>query len=164
MIALVVIMLVLAWNGSQPVTEFLDFTFYDATDKEYRSTRVMEDMTLYQAVPSDPMVLLIETSSLEHPAYVRQSEILQTLTHQERSFLCVVACPNGEDQTAYHTNRDTARSLVENESHFRVVLLDSNGSVIKTWKNPVSARQLRKKLPKATAAVLYAERDVPITP
>lgn len=149
MTALLVAMLILTLHGNQPVAEFLDFTFYDAADKEYHSTHVLEDMLIHQSVRTDPRVVLIETSSLDHPAYVRQTGILQSRSLQECDFLCVIACPSADVQAGYHTDRDTASSLVESDKHFRVVLMSSSGAVIKTWSEPVSARLLRKNLPKS---------------
>ncbi|MEN6474590.1 MAG: hypothetical protein ABFD81_11300 [Syntrophaceae bacterium] len=146
MMALLVAMLVFTLHGNPPVAEFLDFTFYDAANKEYHSTHVLEDMLLNATVRSDPWVVLIETSSLDHPDYVRQTGILQTISRQECDLLCVVACPSAEAQAGYHTDRDTACSLFEGEGHFRVVLLSSSGAVIKAWKDPVTARQLRRHL------------------
>lgn len=144
--ALLVAMLVITLQGNQPVMEFLDFTFYDAADKEYHSTHVLEDMLLNQSVRTDPRVVLIETSSLDHPAYVRQTVILQTLSHQDSDLLCVVACPSADVSAGYHTDRETARCLIESEKHFRVVLLNSSGAVIKTWKDTATVRQLRRHL------------------
>jgi len=159
MTALLVVMMLVALQGKQPEAEFLDFTFYDAADKEYHSTRVLEDMLIHQSGRSDPRLVLIETSSLDHPAYVKQIQILQSRSLQKCDFLCVVACPTTEFQIGFHTDRATASSLVESERYFRVVLLNSSGAVMKTWNDPASARQLRKHLPRIQQSFLVAERD-----
>ncbi len=159
MMALLAVMLLITLHGNQPAAEFLDFTFYDAADKEYHSTRVLEDMLIHQSGRSDPRVILIETSSLDNPAYVKQTRILQSRSLQEYDFLCVVACPTADVPAGYHTDRDTASSLVENEGYFRVVLLNSSGAVIETWNGLATARQLRKHIPHRQPAFLVAERD-----
>jgi hypothetical protein len=159
MMALLVAMLVLTVHGNEPVAEFLDFTFYDAMDKEYHSTRVPEDMLLNQSICLDPRIVLIETSSLEHPEYIRQAGILKSLSHQEYDFLSVVACPTAHVQEGYHTDGDTASLLVEGEGSFRVVLLNSSGAVIDSWNAPVSARQLRRHIPLIQPAFMAADRN-----
>jgi len=159
MMALLAVMLLITLQGNQPAAEFLDFTFYDAADREYHSTRVLEDMLINQSGRTDPRVILIETSSLDHPAYRKQINILQSRSLQEYDFLCVVACPAADVSVGYHTDCATASSLVEDEGSFRVVLLNSSGAVIETWNGLATARHLRRHIPRKQPGLLVAERD-----
>lgn len=146
MLALAVVMLVLSLQVKSPAIEILDFTFYDTAKHVYRSTHVMEDLTMHRETIADPLVLLIETPSLHHRRYLRQRNLLHEFTNQAREVLTIVSCPTGMDENRYHTDMDTARCLNSTRRTFRVLLLDSEGMILKTWEKSVSMGEFSSTL------------------
>lgn len=156
MLALAVVMLMLSLHKEAPAIEILDFSFYDITQHAYRSTHVMEDLMLHREPGPDPLVLLIETPTLGNRNYLKQTRLLPSFSTTEHEVLSVVACPAGMDAKGYHTDVDTARCLSTGRKTFRVILLDGQGLILKTWKKPVTAAEL-------TAFMKHPPRPMDVT-
>lgn len=152
MLVLVMVLLMYTWHTPPPDTEILTFTFYDAAKNPYASTRVRDDMRAQRTLPADTMVLLIETPTLQHRHYLRQSLLLSELA--EQGVIPVVACPTGICANGYHLDMEAARALTGTRASFRVLLLDSQGIILKVWKKPVSTQDIH---PRAFPAAEHAE-------
>lgn len=142
MLALAMVLLIFSLQRESPAIEILNFNFYDTTQHAYRSTHVMEDLIMHRETGADPLVLLIETPTLGHRYYLRQTHLLPSFISPEHEVLSVIACPTGMDPKGYHTDMDTARFLGGGRNAFRVLLLDGEGMILKIWKKPVSAGEL----------------------
>jgi len=125
-------------------SKVLDFKFYDAGQKSYHSTTLRNDLKSQFGSAHSPMLMLIQTQSLEDQKYLRQSKISGSLDAETLGFLIVTACSSEVYKDGYHTDIATAKTLLKDRSEFQVILLDDRGQILSQSSQVLSAKKLKQ--------------------
>lgn len=127
----------------------MDIEFQSSENKVYRTTTLESDIQKYYGFRvANPRVLLVVVESLNSPVLKRLNRIIDDLGHdiEQEKLIYVISCKNGEYAHGYHTSKEVASSLLSDKEAFKVILLDSNGVVLKQSSLPVSSNELREWL------------------
>lgn len=158
-ILLTLILLASAATHASPLT-VLDFPFFDAGGKEYRSVSFQKALHESYGVEGGSYILLVYAQSLEDRSLSDQASLLSYHGAMEKlQLLYVVACPSAEDQDGYYVPSSKAKELSTNPRQFSVALIGEGGHVIKRWHRPISLKEIREALPITSNPPL--QRDVP---
>ncbi len=97
----------------------------------YRSTTLTS--TLQRDVGADvhPVVVLLETPSLDDDRYRHQVAVVQSLHVEALQLVVVTACTCGMYPPGYSTTAQTAQMIANGASHFRITLLDGHGVILR---------------------------------
>lgn len=125
----------------------LDFTFYDSSGTEYRSTRVGDQIAKGFGVVGASALLVICVSNSQ-PAVHEQATTLHGFDFESHRLIWVSTCGFRYD---YHTRSPDTEALVSAWGAFFVFLLSGNGRILLHSSDPISAKSLTATLAKLSA-------------
>jgi len=137
------ILLVLLLSGC---TEKIDFKYFDSSGNLYTFRTISESFYKYYGIYYKPYVLLIETPDSKNKEFLGQIAVLSMLDTEFYNLIYITSNKKEVDKYGYHTKLNTARKLKGKYSGFRARLFDSDGNIIMSSKDRLSANSLQSAI------------------
>jgi len=139
----VIIALLLA-SSVASASDALTFSFADSSGVIYRSDHLAEDVKKQSGVDAKPLLLLLETPSLQDRRFLEQEKVLTHVSAENLALLIIIACRGEEYKGGYHTDIPTAVRLSDGFKDFRIRLLDGKGVVHNVWNGVAKSSEIKR--------------------
>ncbi len=129
-------------------SEFLDIKFYDSSQQEFHTLDLKTEIDILYKFDSKPYLLLYITRSQNNPEFKQQLKHFIDINAEQLQLLFVESNAENINENMYHTDKNSALSLLEKGKDFKVMLLDGKGKILFVSTKAITEKEIKQVLRK----------------